>query len=85
MYSLKGRIVSDKLSIIAVYVDDLILLTETAVEITKTKKILNLNPILYQSLIGSLLYGAIATPPDIAHTVGVVTKFCASPDESHLL
>ena len=35
-------------------------------------------------MIGSLLYAAIATRPDIAYAVGVLSKFCASPDESHL-
>ena len=33
----------------------------------------------YQSIVGSLLYAAIATCPDIAQAVGVVSKFCASP------
>ena len=40
--------------------------------------------ILYQSIVGSLLYAAIATRPDIAPAVGVVTKFCASPTQGHL-
>ena len=40
--------------------------------------------ILYQSIVGSLLYAAIATRPDIAQEVGVVSKFCASPTQSHL-
>ena len=38
----------------------------------------------YQSLVGSLLYAAIATRPDIAHAVGVVSKFNARPSEAHL-
>ncbi|XP_068692965.1 uncharacterized protein [Montipora capricornis] len=40
--------------------------------------------ILYQSIIGSLLYAAITTRPDIAQAVGVVSKFCANPTQSHL-
>lgn len=40
--------------------------------------------ILYQSIVGSLLYAAIATRPDIAQAVGVVSKFCANPSQSHL-
>ena len=40
--------------------------------------------ILYQSIVGSLLYAAIATRPDIAQAVGVVSKFCASPTQGHL-
>ena len=145
---------SDTLTVIAVYVDDLIILTKNSDEITKIKEILNfrfkmkdmgelyfwlgmsiiqdkakkcllinqqrylekvlkkfkqteaktmtipvdvnvklrkndnvsnnVDPILYQSIIGSLLYAAIVTSPDIAHAVGVLSKICASPDESHL-
>ena len=32
---------------------------------------------LYQSMVGSLLYAAMATRPDIAQAVGAVSKFCA--------
>lgn len=38
----------------------------------------------YQSIVGSLLYAAIATRPDIAQAVGVVSKFCANPTQTHL-
>ena len=40
--------------------------------------------ITYQSIVGSLLYAAITTRPDIAQAVGVVSKFCANPTQSHL-
>ena len=40
--------------------------------------------ISYQSIVGSLLYAAITTRPDIAQAVGVVMKFCANPTQSHL-
>ncbi|XP_067023039.1 uncharacterized protein [Acropora muricata] len=39
---------------------------------------------LYQSIVGSLLYAAITTRPNIAQAVGVVSKFCANPTQSHL-
>jgi len=39
---------------------------------------------LYQSLVGSLLYTAIATRLDISYVVGVVAQFCAGPNQSHL-
>ena len=42
------------------------------------------NTTLYQSIVGSLLYAAIATRPDIAQAVEVVSKFCANPTQSHL-
>ena len=38
----------------------------------------------YQSLVGSLLYVAIATRPDISQAVGAVSKFCSSPTQAHL-
>jgi len=40
--------------------------------------------VLYQSIVGSLLYAAIATRPDIAQAVSAVSKFCAEPNEAHL-
>ena len=41
------------------------------------------DPVHYQSAVGSLLYAATATRPDIAHAVGVVSKFNCKPTESH--
>ena len=42
------------------------------------------HPAHYQSMVGSLLYAAITTRPDIAHAVGVVLKFNSCPTEAHL-
>ena len=42
------------------------------------------DPNKYQSMVGSLLYAATATRPDIAHAVGVVSKFNSKPTEAHL-
>jgi hypothetical protein len=41
------------------------------------------DPSLYRSMIGSLLY-LIASRPDIAFSVGVCARFQANPKESHL-
>ena len=41
------------------------------------------DPTQYQSIVGSLLYAAIATRPDIGQAVGVVSKFCESRTEAH--
>ena len=35
-------------------------------------------------MVGSLLHAARATHPDIAHAVGVVSKFNATPTQAHL-
>lgn len=42
------------------------------------------NPSTYQSMVGSLLYAAMATRPDIAQAVSVVSKFNANPNAAHL-
>ena len=41
-------------------------------------------PKKYQAMVGSLLYLAIATRPDISFSVGVISKFNSCPNESHL-
>ena len=40
--------------------------------------------VLYQSMVGSLLYVAIAMRPDISQVVGIVLKFNSCPTEAHL-
>lgn len=40
--------------------------------------------LLYQSMVGTLLYLAIATRPDISQAVSVVAKFSSNPNEAHL-
>lgn len=42
------------------------------------------NPVQYQSMVGSLLHAARATRPDIAQAVGIVSRFNAEPTEAHL-
>ena len=42
------------------------------------------NPIPYQSMVGSLLHAARATHPDIVHAVSTVSKFNAEPTQAHL-
>lgn len=39
---------------------------------------------LYQSIVGSLLYAAVSTRPDIAEAVGVLCKFNSCPTEIHM-
>ena len=38
---------------------------------------------LYQSAVGSLLYLAMWTRPDIAYAVGMVSKYCSKPSKEH--
>ena len=38
----------------------------------------------YQSMVGSLIYAAIAARPDIAYAVAALAKFNSSPTEAHL-
>ena len=38
----------------------------------------------YRSLVGSLLYAAISTRPDIAYSISYLSRFMADPDVQHL-
>jgi hypothetical protein len=40
--------------------------------------------VLYQSMVGCLLYVALSTRPDICHAVNQLSRFLAAPGESHL-
>ena len=42
------------------------------------------DPVVYQSMAGSLIYAHIAARPDIAQTVGALAKFNSLPNEAHL-
>ena len=42
------------------------------------------NPVNYQSMVGSLLYAAVTIRPDIAQAVGTVSKFNSCPTEADL-
>ena len=44
----------------------------------------SVNPVLYQSVVGNLLYAEIATRPDISHTVRAVSKFSSNLSEAYL-
>ena len=37
----------------------------------------------YASTIGSLMYAMVCTRPDIAHAVGVVSRFMSRPGKQH--
>ena len=59
--------------------------TDTSVKLVKDDGLSKpVNPMKYQSMVGSLLYAAIATRPDIAQVVGVVSKFNSCLNEAHL-
>ena len=44
----------------------------------------SVDPIQYQSMLGSLLHEAQGTHPNIAHAVGIVAKLNAEPTQAHL-
>ncbi|XP_039122090.1 uncharacterized mitochondrial protein AtMg00810-like [Dioscorea cayenensis subsp. rotundata] len=52
-------------------------------KLTKDKHGKDVDPSLYRSMIGSLLY-LIASRPDISFSVGVCARYQATPKESHL-
>ena len=39
----------------------------------------------YQSAVGSLMYAMVCTRPDIAHAVGVVSRYMSNPGKQHWL
>ena len=39
--------------------------------------------ISYTSAVGSLMYAMVCTRPDIAHAVGVVSRFLSNPGKEH--
>ncbi|KAI0993459.1 hypothetical protein K3495_g14725 [Podosphaera aphanis] len=43
------------------------------------------DPTIYQSIIGSLMYACVATRPDLAHAVTLLSQFSSCPSNSHLV
>lgn len=50
-----------------------------------TEEKYNMRDVPYMSAVGSLLYAAIGTRPDIAHAVNVISKFMENPGQAHWL
>ena len=44
----------------------------------------DVDAVLYQSIVSSLLYIAMATRPDIAYAVATISKFNSKPTQAHL-
>jgi hypothetical protein len=42
-----------------------------------------MNKVPYVSAIGSLMYAMVYTRPDIAHAVGVVSRYMSNPGKQH--
>ncbi|KAF9678261.1 hypothetical protein SADUNF_Sadunf07G0016500 [Salix dunnii] len=42
-----------------------------------------MNAVPYTSAIGSLMYVMVCTRPDIAHAMGVVSKYMSNPSKQH--
>jgi len=59
--------------------------SDVSVKLTKDDGVSKpVDQINYQSMVGSLLYAATATRPDISPAVGAVSKFNSCPTEAHL-
>jgi hypothetical protein len=37
----------------------------------------------YVSVVGSLMYAMVCTRPDIAHAVGVLSRYMSKPEKEH--
>ena len=57
---------------------------DTNVKLVKDDGSNPVDPVKYQSMVGNLLYAAVATRPDIAQAVGAVSKYNSCPTETHL-
>ncbi|XP_070029435.1 secreted RxLR effector protein 161-like [Nicotiana sylvestris] len=42
-----------------------------------------MSKVLYASAVGSLIYAMVCTRPDIAHAVGVVSRYMSDPGKEH--
>ncbi|XP_062103383.1 uncharacterized mitochondrial protein AtMg00810-like [Humulus lupulus] len=83
------RCTSSGRTLLSLYVDDMIIISDDANGITELKTHLtrefemkDLDPSLYRTLVGSLVHFTI-TKPDIAHAVHIVSQFVASPTTVH--
>ena len=56
----------------------------THIKLTKDETGVPVDPSLYRSMIGSLLY-LTASRPDISYSVGVCARYQATPKKSHML
>ena len=50
---------------------------------TSEKDMKKISIVPYASTVGSLMYAMVCTRPDIAHAVGVVTRFLTNPEKLH--
>ena len=57
-------------------------LSKKSCPLTKEKK-KKMTAIPYSSAVGSLMYAMVCTRPDIAHAIGVVSRFLANPIKEH--
>ena len=51
---------------------------------TSAKKLDTNHHMLYQQIVGKLMYAMVGTRPDIAYPLSVLGRYAASPDTYHL-
>ena len=58
---------------------------ETSIKLTKAAEDDRnlINPTLYRQIIGSLMYLSIATRPDLAASISILSQFSSRPNQSH--
>ncbi|UYV78679.1 hypothetical protein LAZ67_16002366, partial [Cordylochernes scorpioides] len=80
---LYGELNFEDKAVIAVYVDDLALFAESEDILTTDKEKEEIKHVPYRELIGSLLYLANSSRPDMTFAVTKLAQFCSNPGERH--
>ncbi|UYV78903.1 hypothetical protein LAZ67_17000189, partial [Cordylochernes scorpioides] len=80
---LYGELNFEDKAVIAVYVDDLALFAESEDILTTDKEKDEIKHVPYRELIGSLLYLANLSRPDMTFAVTKLAQFCSNPGERH--
>ncbi len=50
---------------------------------TKEEDIKDMEKVLYRELIGSLMYPMVSTRPNLAHAVGILSRYVSNPERRH--
>ncbi|RDX74745.1 hypothetical protein CR513_45467, partial [Mucuna pruriens] len=76
----------DDFVILLLYVDDMLIVGKSISRIdspSNEAEKTNMSIVPYASAVGSLMYAMVCTRPDIAHVVGIVSRFLSNPSKEY--